>query len=186
MVRLYDAVTVARRMNARLITPSGSTPALLTVDDESGDGSMVLRVRGVRRTPEDLPTGAYLEFDDAELADLASVAGYFVEPPRARKRRLSRHTSALIGVVSMVCAGGSLFWAVAALLALDLVRALVAAGLGLFMAANAYAYLGDRERIFLGEFAHQRLNIRAALGRGPTKRKSDRSVGDRRDGPPES
>jgi len=171
---------VAIRTNARLITPSGSTPALLTLDDETGDGSMVLKVRGVRRTPEDLPTGAYLEFDDSELADLASVAGYFVEPPRAWKRRMFRYTSVFIVLVCIFSVCASVFWMVAALLALDLIRALAWLGLGLFLAFIGIAYLANGEQGMLGEVAQRQLanrrfrqNIRGALGRGRRKGKAN-------------
>jgi len=184
---------VATTANVRMVTKSGSTPAVLTVDDESDDGLLVLVVKGVRRIPDDLPAGAYLEVDDPELADIAALAGYFVEAPTAWKRRVPRYAATFIGLVGILCFFGSLFRAVEAGLALDLLGALTWASLGIFMGFVGIAYLGSGEQSLLGDIAsrslsnrHVREDLMSALGRGQRRGASGRSESERHDDPPES
>ncbi|TMF33354.1 MAG: hypothetical protein E6I26_14370 [Chloroflexi bacterium] len=184
---------MATPTNARIVTRSGSTPAVLTVDDESADGLLVLYVNGVRRTPDELADGAYLEVDDPELADIAALAGYFVEAPTTWKRRMSRYGARFIGVAGILCAIGSLYWIVRAVFALDLLGAVAWAGLGLFIGLIGIGYLAYGEQGLLGDIASRRLSnrhiredLKRAVGRGPRKGASGRSASGRRDGPPKS
>ena len=184
---------MATPTNARIVTRSGSTPAVLTVDDESADGLLVLYVNGVRRTPDELADGAYLEVDDPELADIAALAGYFVEAPTTWKRRMSRYGARFIGVAGILCAIGSLYWIVRAVFALDLLGAAAWAGLGLFIGLIGIGYLAYGEQGLLGDIASRRLSnrhiredLKRAVGRGPRKGASGRSASGRRDGPPKS
>jgi hypothetical protein len=184
----HDGVTEKAPANVRIVTRSGSTAAVLKVGDTSDEGLLVLFVKGVRRMPDDLPAGAYLKIDDPELADIAALAGYFVEPPTSWKRRMSRYAALLIGVGAVISAFLSLYWMVVALLALDLPRAVLCAGLGIFLGLIGIGYLGSGEQVLLGDIASRNLtnrriweHLKGALGRRPRKRPSGRSASKRRD-----
>ena len=184
---------MATTANVRMVSKAGSTPAILTVDDASDGGLLVLVVKGVRRRPDDLPAGAYLEVDDPEVADIATLAGYLVGAPTTWKRRISRYAATFIGAVGIVCAVGSLLRAVGAVLALDLLGAVAWASLGIFLGFIGIAYLGSGEQGLLGDVAARRLtnrhireDLKSSRGRGRRKGASGRSAGKRRDDPPES
>jgi hypothetical protein len=122
-----------KTVKAVLVTDRGRQPALLSVDEASNDGLAMLTVDGVSKAPEDLPKGAYVKVDSSEMADQAAFAGYFIHPRSSLRRRWKRIEGKYIGALLLVCAVGSLIWAVRFALALDLPSVLAWIGLSLFL-----------------------------------------------------
>lgn len=152
-----------KTVKALLVTDRGRQPALLSADDASNDGLPVLIAEGVAYTPDDLPLGAYLEVDESEMADLAAVAGYVLEPPHTVKRRLQRLVGKFIAVGILASAGGALIWAVKSALALDLLAALMWVVLSLVLGVFALGWWSYADEIMLEKEARTRRTVRKRL-----------------------
>ena len=120
-------------VNAFLVTETGRQPGLLSADQASIDADATITVDGVAYAPEDLPNGAYLLIEDAEVAARAARAGFALEPPSTTKRRIYRVLGKFIGATLLLCAVWALVLAVPRFLALDLLGAVLSVGLSLFL-----------------------------------------------------
>lgn len=151
----YSASGMRRRhvktVSAVLVTDTDRQPAVLSPGDESSGGVPMLIVEGVAYAPEDLPAGAYLIMRGSEMADQAALAGFVLAPPHAVKRRAFRILGKLFGVTLLVCAVGSILWAVLDVLALDLLGALAWVGLSLFLGLLGLFWWSYGEQYMLAE-----------------------------------